>query len=69
MSSSEEAFQAVAINYQVTFVTIYEFIAFELNQKFGHSRTRSSHQVSQVLMACAYRQANPAFIFDAEILG
>ena len=69
MSSSEEAFQAVAINYQVTFVTIYEFIAFELNHKFGHPRTRSSHQVSQILMACAYRQANPAVIFDPEILG
>jgi hypothetical protein len=31
------------------FVTTYEFIALELNQKFGHPRTRSSYQVSQIL--------------------
>jgi hypothetical protein len=68
LSLGEEILQSITADDQVTLVADYEMIALELDEEFGYPRTRSAHQVSEILVSCGYRQMCSAFLVEAEIV-
>ena len=67
MSLRQEAFQAIAIDYELTLVARDQMPVLEGYQMFGDSRARRTDQFREIAMTCGQRQANSFRVGDAEI--
>ncbi len=67
MSGGKETLQSIAPDDQAALIARDQMIALELDEELGYAWTRSTYQISQVLVSRGHREARPTLVFDAEI--